>query len=138
MTHELLQWVKTAHPYWNRTSGTDHIWLFAHDEGACWAPTEVYENSVILTHWGRMGPHSSGTSYGQVGRAGMRRRRGRSKGRAQEECLLLLAAASVPCSRLAPPTSPNQPTKQLTNQPDNQPTSQPTSQPTNQPTSQPL
>ncbi|KIZ02089.1 exostosin-like glycosyltransferase [Monoraphidium neglectum] len=65
MTHELLTWVKTAHPYWNRTGGADHIWLFAHDEGACWAPTEVYQNSIILTHWGRLDPdHASGTSYG--------------------------------------------------------------------------
>ena len=67
MTHELLAWVKGAHPYWNRTGGADHIWLFAHDEGACWAPTEVYEKSVILTHWGRIDKdHASGTSYGQV------------------------------------------------------------------------
>ncbi|KIY92264.1 exostosin-like glycosyltransferase [Monoraphidium neglectum] len=64
MTHELLTWVKTAHPYWNRTGGADHIWLFAHDEGACWAPSEVYENSIILTHWGRLDKHHvSGTSY---------------------------------------------------------------------------
>ncbi|GBF96649.1 exostosin-like glycosyltransferase [Raphidocelis subcapitata] len=66
MTQALLDWVKTAHPYWNRTGGADHVWLFAHDEGACWAPREVYERSIILTHWGRMDPdHESGTSYGQ-------------------------------------------------------------------------
>jgi hypothetical protein len=64
LTHELLQWVKTSHPYWNRTGGADHIWHFAHDEGACWAPQEVYERSVVLTHWGRVGAdHVSGTSY---------------------------------------------------------------------------
>lgn len=144
MTNELLQWVKTAHPYWNRTQvgrpvgvgrgggasampscrehrmahgpetalaiqgpalgstpsrrpakgtarvvdaamnratsakapcaapcrlfhscqGADHIWLFAHDEGACWAPKELYENSIILTHWGRLDKRpASGTSY---------------------------------------------------------------------------
>jgi hypothetical protein len=67
MAHELLQWVKTAHPYWNRTGGADHIWQFTHDEGACWAPKEVYERSIIITHWGRMGlDHESGTTYGQV------------------------------------------------------------------------
>ena len=27
-----------------------HIFLFAHDEGACWAPQELYEHSIILTH----------------------------------------------------------------------------------------
>ena len=69
MTQQLLDWVKTAHPYWNRTGGADHVWLFAHDEGACWAPREVYERSLILTHWGRLeGDHESGTSYGQVRR----------------------------------------------------------------------
>ena len=67
MTQELLEWVKTAHPYWNRTRGADHVWHFAHDEGACWAPAEVYTNSVILTHWGRLDRnHTSGTSYGQA------------------------------------------------------------------------
>ena len=67
MTHELLTWVKTAHPYWNRTGGADHVWHFAHDEGACWAPTEVYRNSIMLTHWGRLDrEHTSGTSYGPV------------------------------------------------------------------------
>lgn len=25
--------------------------LFTHDEGACWAPAEVYSNSIILTHY---------------------------------------------------------------------------------------
>jgi hypothetical protein len=64
LTHELLQWVKAAHPYWNRTAGADHVWHFAHDEGACWAPEEVYRNSIILTHWGRMdADHVSGTTY---------------------------------------------------------------------------
>ena len=79
MTHELLQWVKAAHPYWNRTGGADHIWHFAHDEGACWAPTEVYNNSIILTHWGRMdADHESGTSFLPV--------RGWSRGR-RRRCL---------------------------------------------------
>ncbi|KAI8474753.1 MAG: exostosin-like glycosyltransferase [Monoraphidium minutum] len=65
MTSELLAWVKGAHPYWNASGGSDHLWLFAHDEGACWAPAEVYESSVILTHWGRLDRDpASGTSYG--------------------------------------------------------------------------
>lgn len=28
--------------------------LFTHDEGACWAPKEVYANSTILAHYGLM------------------------------------------------------------------------------------
>ena len=35
------------------SQGHDHIWLSNHDEGACWYPTEIYQNSTMLTHWGR-------------------------------------------------------------------------------------
>ncbi|GAB2261464.1 hypothetical protein Droror1_Dr00002461 [Drosera rotundifolia] len=37
--------------YWNRSSGKDHIWFFSWDEGACYAPKEIW-NSVMLVHWG--------------------------------------------------------------------------------------
>ena len=30
--------------------------MFSHDEGACWAPTEIYNTSIILMHWGRLDP----------------------------------------------------------------------------------
>lgn len=43
---------------WNASQGSNHIWLFAHDEGACWAPSEIYDNSLILTQWGRLGSPS--------------------------------------------------------------------------------
>ncbi|KIY93098.1 exostosin-like glycosyltransferase, partial [Monoraphidium neglectum] len=52
MYQEALDWLRTAYPFWNRTQGRDHVWLFTHDEGACWAPTEVYRNSIVLTHYG--------------------------------------------------------------------------------------
>ncbi|XP_050244781.1 uncharacterized protein LOC126692990 isoform X1 [Quercus robur] len=39
------------HPYWNRSSGRDHIWFFSWDEGACYAPKEIW-NSMMLVHWG--------------------------------------------------------------------------------------
>ncbi len=39
----------------------------APDEGACYMPTVVYNNSIILTHWGRLGlDHASGSAYEQV------------------------------------------------------------------------
>ncbi|KAI8471681.1 MAG: hypothetical protein J3K34DRAFT_506016 [Monoraphidium minutum] len=64
MTLELLRHVQSAYPYWSRSQGRDHVWLFSHDEGACWAPAEVYRNSIILTHWGRTGAdHTSNTAY---------------------------------------------------------------------------
>lgn len=46
--------MRTRWPYWNASGGADHLFLFSHDEGACWAPHEVYQNATILTHWGRM------------------------------------------------------------------------------------
>ena len=35
----------------DRRGGRDHIWLFTHDEGTCWAPAAI-KNSIILGHWG--------------------------------------------------------------------------------------
>lgn len=58
------QWLASAHPYWNRTGGRDHIWLMSHDEGACYAPISIW-NSTILSHWGRLERnHSSSSGYG--------------------------------------------------------------------------
>ncbi|KAF5750199.1 Exostosin family protein isoform 1 [Tripterygium wilfordii] len=37
--------------FWNRSSGRDHIWSFSWDEGACYAPKEIW-NSMMLVHWG--------------------------------------------------------------------------------------
>uniref|UniRef100_A0A1J3DH65 Putative glucuronoxylan glucuronosyltransferase F8H n=1 Tax=Noccaea caerulescens TaxID=107243 RepID=A0A1J3DH65_NOCCA len=37
--------------YWNRSSGRDHIWFFSWDEGACYAPKEIW-NSMMIVHWG--------------------------------------------------------------------------------------
>ncbi|KAK4798590.1 hypothetical protein SAY86_030916 [Trapa natans] len=39
------------YPYWNSSSGKDHIWFFSWDEGACYAPKEIW-NSMMLVHWG--------------------------------------------------------------------------------------
>ncbi|KAK1312957.1 putative glucuronoxylan glucuronosyltransferase F8H [Acorus calamus] len=39
------------YPYWNRSSGRDHLWFFSWDEGACYAPKEIW-NSIMLVHWG--------------------------------------------------------------------------------------
>ncbi|XP_058210081.1 uncharacterized protein LOC131322685 [Rhododendron vialii] len=53
-----LEFYKKAHdhiveqyPFWNRSSGRDHIWSFSWDEGACYAPKEIW-NSMMLVHWG--------------------------------------------------------------------------------------
>ena len=57
VTHMMLEardWVRRHWPYWDRRGGRDHIWLMTHDEGACYAPTEIYNTSIFLSHWGRM------------------------------------------------------------------------------------
>ncbi|KAF8066266.1 SULTR2 [Scenedesmus sp. PABB004] len=51
---DALDHIRSTYPHWNASGGADHIWLFAHDEGACWAPAEVYARSIILTQWGRL------------------------------------------------------------------------------------
>ncbi len=46
-----------------RSAGRDHIFLWSHDEGACYAPENSW-NAIMLTHWGRLDfPHSSNTGY---------------------------------------------------------------------------
>ena len=75
MAHDAMEQVRQRWPYFNRSvapaaqaeaSGQpaplpNHVVLFSHDEGACWAPQELYNHAVILTHWGRMdlNPRSS-------------------------------------------------------------------------------
>ncbi|KAJ8437541.1 hypothetical protein Cgig2_027616 [Carnegiea gigantea] len=38
------------YPYWNQSSGKDHTWFFSWDEGACYAPKEIW-SSMMLVHW---------------------------------------------------------------------------------------
>lgn len=67
---DALSWVRTAYPYWNATRGANHIWLFSHDEGACWAPQEIYNASIILSQWGRL-PVAAGGDDTRDGGGGM-------------------------------------------------------------------
>ncbi|MEW5298002.1 MAG: hypothetical protein WDW36_001167 [Sanguina aurantia] len=63
MAKAAKRWLAVNFPYFNRTGGSDHIWLWAHDEGACAAPQEIWQG-IMLTHWGRMDfPHFSNTGY---------------------------------------------------------------------------
>ena len=49
-------------PYWNASGGTDHIWTFGYDEGACFAPMELWP-SMIISHWGNtMSKHNRCTT----------------------------------------------------------------------------
>ncbi|KAJ9526662.1 hypothetical protein QJQ45_017584 [Haematococcus lacustris] len=60
---QVHRYLSTQFPYWNRRQGRDHIFLFTHDEGACWVP-RVLTSAVWLTHWGRTElNHTSNTAY---------------------------------------------------------------------------
>jgi hypothetical protein len=50
---DALEHVRGTMPYWNASAGADHVFLFAHDEGGCWAPAELARNAILLSHWGR-------------------------------------------------------------------------------------
>ena len=47
------KWLNKTFPYMQRRGGRDHIWLMAHDEGACYVHRDVWPG-VMLSHWGRM------------------------------------------------------------------------------------
>ncbi|KAJ8761737.1 hypothetical protein K2173_004546 [Erythroxylum novogranatense] len=49
--HKAYNHIVEHYPYWNHSSGRDHIWFFSWDEGACYAPKEIW-NSMMLVHWG--------------------------------------------------------------------------------------
>ena len=40
-----------AHPYWNRTGGTDHVFFLTTDRGGCWRPWAL-EHSLIISYLG--------------------------------------------------------------------------------------
>jgi hypothetical protein len=64
MLLEVKRWLQKHMPWWDRRGGRDHIWLMPHDEGACYMPTEIYNTSIVLTHWGRLDlEHESGTAF---------------------------------------------------------------------------
>ena len=52
---EALHWARTNFPYWERHGGKDHLIAFPHDEGACVAPIEL-ANATLLSSWGRLEP----------------------------------------------------------------------------------
>ena len=58
-----LNWVKHAHPFWNRTLGRDHVWTFTHDIGACVAPYREMHHSIFITNTGELHDRSTAMAY---------------------------------------------------------------------------
>ena len=56
-----LAHIRTAHPYWDRKGGADHLIAFPHDEGACIAPIEM-ANATFLSSWGRTALHPNNST----------------------------------------------------------------------------
>ena len=46
-----LRYIRSRHPYWDQSGGSNHIWLMLHDEGPCFCPRAI-RPSVLLTHYG--------------------------------------------------------------------------------------
>ena len=46
MMREAVRWINTTHPWFKRRGGRDHIWLMPHDEGACYAPKEIWPGEL--------------------------------------------------------------------------------------------
>eukprot|EP00743_Colponemidia_sp_Colp-15_P009789 GILK01010722.1.p1 GENE.GILK01010722.1~~GILK01010722.1.p1 ORF type:complete len:540 (-),score=46.88 GILK01010722.1:230-1849(-) len=53
------EYITVHHPFWNRTNGLDHIFVFSHDLGACVADLTPFRNSIVLSTFADLGPHQS-------------------------------------------------------------------------------
>jgi hypothetical protein len=55
----VVQWIKTAHPFWNRTQGRDHFYWATNDWGVCkWVPTLSINGADVFV-WKESPGHSN-------------------------------------------------------------------------------
>ena len=52
MVRRVLAYIRTAHPYWNRTGGADHVWTVFGEKMVCEFPKEVRDRSILISLWG--------------------------------------------------------------------------------------
>ena len=57
--NEMLQYVRSTWPYWNRTHGSDHVLIMTNDKGACFirGAVPMLRRSMLVTQWGWRRPH---------------------------------------------------------------------------------
>jgi len=48
---ETVDYLKHAHPYWNRSEGRDHVFFLTTDRGGCWKSWAT-QNSIIISYLG--------------------------------------------------------------------------------------
>ena len=49
--------MSVAHPFWNRSGGTDHVFFLTTDRGGCWKPW-VLQHSIIISYFGFTAPEA--------------------------------------------------------------------------------
>jgi hypothetical protein len=56
----VMTWVRSAHPFFNRTQGKDHFFWLANDQGGCWIPPEdpLLAAPAKIVHFGFHGWNS--------------------------------------------------------------------------------
>jgi hypothetical protein len=74
-----VHYLTHAHPYWNRSAGTDHVFFLTTDRGGCWKPWAL-QHSIIVSYlgfrasegyfgfeerlkWPRQGPNNRNNAY---------------------------------------------------------------------------
>ncbi len=61
-----MDYIRTTHPFWNRTQGRDHLLWFTLDQGACSiAHNSSAEAAIKLVHFGYS--YSGGAVEGPLG-----------------------------------------------------------------------
>ena len=45
-------YIRRVHPYWNRSSGRDHVWFMPGEKQICDVPKEILSTSIVISHWG--------------------------------------------------------------------------------------
>ena len=48
---QVVAHLRSAHPWWNRSNGADHVFFTTQDRGGCWTPPEL-QRSIVVSYFG--------------------------------------------------------------------------------------